>query len=91
MAAPPDQVSYTAPCRASTDIQADALSAGLSKMSMEDYTSTSSPQTITDEQHSTHDQVSISQPSLIITDPRFRIPRKPLQSSCEHVSGQVRT
>jgi hypothetical protein len=42
MAAPPDQVSRLSRATASTNIQADALSAGLSKMSMEDYTSTSS-------------------------------------------------
>jgi hypothetical protein len=42
MAAPPDQVSHIAPDSPSTNTQADALSAGLSKMSMEDYTSTSS-------------------------------------------------
>jgi hypothetical protein len=42
MAAPPDQVSWVTMTTASTNTQADALSAGLSKMSMEDYTSTSS-------------------------------------------------
>lgn len=44
--------------------QSEALSAGLSQMSMEDYTSKSLhylTNTCTDRQHSTHDQVS--QPS----------------------------
>jgi hypothetical protein len=41
MAALPDQVSQVIFTTPSTNTQADALSAGLSKMSMEDYTSTS--------------------------------------------------